>query len=182
MSKLENPDPPSRRSFVKEAAAIVIGGIITLVPVAAGLFAWLDPVRRKQGGAAGFVKVATLDALPADGIPRKFTVHADFVDAWTRVSQAPVGAVYLRRPAEKQVVALHTVCPHAGCFVDYREGQKDFFCPCHNSAFGTDGSISSPKSPSPRPMDALEVEVRGNEIWVRFQNFAAGHKDKRPIA
>lgn len=171
-----------RRSFIKEAAALAVGGLITLVPAAAGLFFWLDPVRRKTAGAAGFVKIATLDSLPPDGVPRKFTVLADQTDAWTKVPKAPVGAIYLRRTGEKQIVALHSVCPHAGCFVDYRDGEKDFFCPCHNSTFASDGSVNDPKSPSPRGMDTLDLEVRGNEVWVRFQNFAAGHKDKRPLA
>jgi menaquinol-cytochrome c reductase iron-sulfur subunit len=174
-------DSPARRSFLKEAAAVVIGGVVALVPAAAGLFAWLDPLRRKPE-AAGFVKVGTLDALPADSVPRKFSILADHVDAWTRTPQVPIGAVYLRRVKEREVVAFHSMCPHAGCFVDYRENAKDFYCPCHNSTFAQDGSINDPKSPSPRAMDTMEVELRGNDIWVRFQNFAAGHKEKRPVA
>lgn len=181
MSKPDCQDASPRRSFIKEAAAVLIGGVVTLVPAAAGLFAWMDPLRRR-GGAAGFVKVATLDALPADSVPRKFAVLADHVDAWTRTPQVPVGAVYLRRIKEREIVAMHSMCPHAGCFVDYRDEARDFYCPCHNSTFAQDGSINDPKSPSPRALDTLEVELRGNDIWVRFQNFAAGHKEKRPVA
>lgn len=170
-----------RRSFLKEAASVLIGGIVMLVPAAAGLFTWLDPLKRRNSGGGQFVKVGTLDALPADGVPRKFTVLADHVDAWTKTPHMPVGAIYLRRTGDKEVSALHSVCPHAGCFVDYRGDRKDFFCPCHNSTFAADGEINDPKSPSPRAMDSLEVEVRGNEVWVRFQNFVAGHKEKRVV-
>ena len=175
-------DSPSRRGFLREAAALLIGGVATLVPAAAGLLVWLDPILRRNASAGGFSRIATLDALPADGVPRKFTVFADRVDAWTKTTQVPVGAVYLRRTAGTSVTALHAACPHAGCFVDYRGDRKDFFCPCHNSSFAADGTIADPKSPSPRPLDRLDLEVRGNEVWIRFQNFAAGHKEKKAVA
>lgn len=170
-----------RRSFVKEAAAAVLGGSAVLVPAAAGLVAWLDPLGRK-GPGGGFVRVASLEAVPADSVPRRFPVLADKVDAWTRQSGVPVGAVYLRRMPDNSLQALNVVCPHAGCFVDYQSERSNYFCPCHNSTFAADGSINDPKSPSPRAMDSLEVEVRGSEIWVRFQNFQAGHQAKIPVA
>lgn len=172
-----------RRSFIKEAAALVVGGLATLVPMAAGLLVWIDPLRRRTGGGdAGFSRITPLAALPNDGQPRKFTVYADRVDAWTRTPATPVGAVYLRRTGERTVEALQTICPHAGCFVDFRPKDRDFFCPCHNSTFALDGAISDPKSPSPRAMDTLPVEVRGEEIWVRFENFQAGQKEKRVVS
>jgi len=182
MSVPENDGDPGRRTFVKEAAAVAIGGVCTLVPAAAGLVVWLDPLKKTAGAEAGFVRIATLEALPADGVPRKFTVVANRTDAWTKTPNVPVGAIYLTRTQEKKVTALQSICPHAGCFVDYRPGKHEFFCPCHNSTFAADGSINDPKSPSPRPMDDLEVQVRGNEVWVRFQNFQAGHREKHPVA
>lgn len=174
------PDQP-RRAFVKEAAAVAIGGAATLVPVVAGLTVWLDPLRRAgDGTGAGFLPVTSLEALPADGVPRKFTVVADQRDAWTKTPQVPVGAIYLTRTAEREVTALQSICPHAGCFVEFRPGQHEFFCPCHNSSFAADGSINDPRSPSPRAMDRLAVELRGNQVWVKFQRFQAGHRDPRP--
>jgi Rieske Fe-S protein len=141
----------------------------------------LDPLRRGTAGAAP-VKVATLDALPADGVPRKFPVIAARRDAWTGQPAAPVGAVYLRRTGEREITALNVVCPHAGCFVDWQAGPKRFFCPCHNSSFTVEGAIGEAASPSPRPMDALEVEVReGGEVWVKFQNFLRGVHEKIPV-
>jgi menaquinol-cytochrome c reductase iron-sulfur subunit len=143
----------------------------------------LDPLHRRSAGPGGFVRVTQLDVLPADGIPRKYPILADKVDAWNKYPNTPVGAVYLRRTGEKTVQALNVVCPHTGCFVDYRAERKGYFCPCHNSSFGADGQINDPASPAPRDLDTLEVELRnGNEVWVRFQNFQAGHKEKIPVA
>jgi Rieske Fe-S protein len=73
------------------------------------------------------------------------------------------------------------VCPHAGCFVDYLDARKSYLCPCHNSTFALDGKVNDPKSPSPRGLDELEVEVRDNsEVWVKFQNYRAGISQKIP--
>ena len=171
-----------RRGFLKKFLPAAIGAVLTLTPVATGLRVFLDPLRRKSA-AGGAVLVGTLEALPADGVPRKFTVIADHVDAWNKFSHVPVGAVYVRRTGDKTVEALNVVCPHAGGFVDYTPSQNCFICPLHNSKFGLDGKISDPRSPSARAMDSLEVEIRnGHEVWVKFQNFEAGKAEKIPVS
>src|SRR5205085_2581918 len=127
--------------------------------------------------------VTTLDTLPSDGVPKKFSVLAARTDAWNKFPDAPVGAAYLRRTGPEQVEALNVACPHAGCFVDFKPNTSSFYCPCHNSSFGIDGKIADLKSPSPRAMDVLEVEIRNkNEIWVKFENFRSGHAAKIPAA
>lgn len=177
----QHPDPkdPARRNFFAEGASVVIGGVISLVPVVAGARVLLDPLRRKSKAGAA-TRVTSLDALPPDGVPRKFPVIATRTDAWNK-STAPIGAVYLRRSPEGVVTALNVACPHAGCFVDYVAEKSSYLCPCHNSTFKPDGAVSDAKSPSARALDSLEVEVRGGkEIWVKFQNFRAGHAEKIP--
>ena len=64
--------------------------------------------------------ITTLDTLPKDGTPQKFAIIAGRVDAWNKLPNAPIGAIYLRRVGEKGVEAINVVCPHAGCFVDFR--------------------------------------------------------------
>jgi menaquinol-cytochrome c reductase iron-sulfur subunit len=178
-----DPKDQPRRSFLKEALSVVIGGIVTLVPVTAGLVVCFDPLRKRSAaGAGGAIRVASLNALPNDGVPRKFPVIADKVDAWNKYPQVPVGAVYLRRTGDKTVEALNVVCPHAGGFVDYVPDAKCFVCPLHNSKFAVDGAISDPKSPSPRGMDPLQVEIRGTEIFVIFKNYRAGVHERIPVS
>ena len=177
-----DPKNPDRRDFLKKACAGGLGAAIVLVPVGAGLTVLFDPLGRKAQ-AIGSVQVTKLDALPADGVPRKFSIVASQVDAWNRANNVPIGAVYLRRTGENSVEALNVICPHAGCFVDYRSSENDFYCPCHNSSFHLGGAIASETSPSPRGMDSLEVEVReGNEVWVKFMNFQTGRPDTVPVA
>ena len=171
--------PHGRRDFLKKLWAGLIGAIVGLFPVGAGLAVFLDPLRRKTA-ASGAIRVTTLKAVPNDGVPRKFPAITDRVDAWNRTPQVPIGAVYLRRTGDQTVEALNVVCPHAGGFVDYVPSSNCFVCPLHNSRFALDGKISDPKSPAPRPMDSLEVEIRNGEIWVKFQNFQSGPSKKLP--
>ena len=177
----EHCDGEDRRGFLKKLASGVIGAVITLIPAAAGLAVWLDPARRKSNTGGQTVRVASLNALPADGVPRKFTVLASRVDVWNKSPESAVGAVYLRREKGAKPRAFNVVCPHAGCFVDYMEAEDGYLCPCHNSTFALDGKISSPGSPAPRGLDELEVEIRNkSEVWVKFRNFRAGVPEKIP--
>jgi menaquinol-cytochrome c reductase iron-sulfur subunit len=173
---------PARRDFFKKFLAGVIGTVITLVPFGAGLAVFLDPLRRK-GAIGDKLRVTSLEALPDDGIPRKFAVLATRVDAWNKFTETPVGAVYLRRTPEGQIQAFNVVCPHAGCFVDFLPARNQYLCPCHNSAFNVTGTIADRSSPAARGLDSLEVEVRNaKEVWVKFQNFQAGRAEKVPTA
>lgn len=179
--------PPSagRRGFLKGLGALLMGGVAMLAAPVAGLWAFLQPLRGTRGAGGGrWVRVAQWSALPPDGAPRRFPVIADRVNAWTRVSAIPVGAVFLRRTGDTRsdLQALNVVCPHAGCLVDFASAGPHFLCPCHNSRFGLDGRVQDSSSPSPRGLDALEVEVRnGEEIWVRFQEYRVGIEERVPV-
>jgi menaquinol-cytochrome c reductase iron-sulfur subunit len=167
-----------RRGFLTKALAVACGGLATFPPLAAALWAVLDPLRR-TAGAGNFVPVADLNNVPADGMPRQFPVIADRVDAWTGFAAEPIGAVYLKRDKGSETVeVLSATCPHAGCFVEMDRESKCFRCPCHNSAFTLDGGIVAP-SPSPRPMDSLECKVdKGGGVLVKWQNFYTGIEEK----
>jgi len=175
-----NPEPP-RRSFLTCAAAASLGAAVGLGPLAAGLYVALDPLRKRQSGEAPFIPVTPLEVVPADGQPRLFRVITSREDGWTRHTRTAVGAVYLRRSAEKpnEVVAFNPICPHLGCFVNTKP-EGSFHCPCHDSTFHADGSLG-PQSPSPRGLDRLETRIEDGKILVQFLNFEAGTKEKKPI-
>lgn len=174
--------PPARREFLKQGCAACLAAAAVGAPAAVGTRVFLDPLTRLKT-VENFVKVTTLDTLPEDGTPVQFPVLADRRDAWTKFTQVPIGAVFLQRQTKDKLLALSVVCPHAGCFVDYVEEQQGFLCPCHNSLFLKDGGLKDEQSPSPRPLDTLEVQVRNrNEVWVRFQDFQLGVTEKKPVA
>ncbi len=174
------PDELPRRPFLKQAVALFLGAAALLPPLAAGLLAFVNPLRR-VAGAGTLVRVTGLAALPEDGTPRRFPVLASRQNAWNRSAREPIGAVFLRRTGPDKVEALQAVCPHAGCFVEFSSDTRDFRCPCHKSSFDLAGRIAGAATPSPRNMDTLEVNLRGGEIWVRFENFRTGSPRKIPV-
>jgi menaquinol-cytochrome c reductase iron-sulfur subunit len=188
---MDSPTPDSRQSpnagdarrgFLARATALVAGGLAYAVPALTGLAALLNPLRQKSE-AGEFMRLATLDTLPADGTPQAVSVVADRNDAWNRFPNEPIGAVFLRRTGAGQIEALNVVCPHAGCSVQYEAGENKLFCPCHAASFDLSGKRLDATSPSPRDLDTLDAEVRnGNEVWVRFQNFRTGTTEKVPEA
>lgn len=173
---------PPRRGFFTKALAVIIGALVGFVPLAAGLATFLDPLRRR-GSTHRTIRVTTLDALPADGVPRVFPVRADRQDAWNRYANEPIGAVYLRHLAGTgEVQAFNATCPHAGCFVAFKPERNQFQCPCHTSAFEPDGQRVMP-CVAPRGLDELKctIETDGNQrvVLVEFANFYSGIEEKK---
>jgi menaquinol-cytochrome c reductase iron-sulfur subunit len=188
----ENP----RRGFLLSAAAAIAAGAAALVPLAVGIVAFLDPLRRKKAtakrnrgeadeGGQGWVRVCALEALGQNGPPQRFPVIADQYDAWNFTPGAPIGAVYVERTGPQSVRVFNATCPHAGCSVSFH-GQG-FVCPCHNSSFDLSGakqvSLSGRENPSPRGLDSLEVDperLAQGEVWIRFMEFYTGRAEKIP--
>ncbi len=182
-TQAESDSIEPRRCFLTKASAVVIGGVVGVVPAAAGLMTVLDPLRPERAkGESLLVPVTSLDALPADGKPRQFVIRADLVDAWNKTSNARIGAVYLVRTSETEVKCLSVICPHLGCFV-VTQGDGSFKCPCHDSEFETDGSVREKNAQgqttvSPRDLDSLDVEIRDGQVFVKYQRFRASTAEK----
>jgi Rieske Fe-S protein len=179
--------PNDRRRFFEKVGAVIFGSVVAIFPLATGLVVFLDPARkgRSDTNAGRWIRLATLDALPADNLPRRFQVIDQRTDAWSKF-ESPLGAVYLTRTKEKQgekLTAFTATCPHLGCSVDYQPSTNQFGCPCHDSLFAADGTklrdARGRQSVSPRGMDSLDVEIRnGSEIWVKFEKFRSGKAEK----
>ena len=182
------PSGKSRRSFFAAAAAVLAGGLAVVTPIGVGIASFLTPLFRTTKSPK--VRVALLDQVPDDGMPRAFSVVAAREDAWTRYPAQRIGAVYLVRKAGEQTpIAFTAKCPHAGCFIGYTPGAKIFQCPCHTSSFNLDGSrVNGDAEVAPRGMDALPVEIKQvktadgadlAEVWVEFIDFQTGHKEQK---
>lgn len=61
--------------------------------------------------------------------------------------------------------AMSAKCTHLSCTVQYRPDLHVVWCACHNGKYNLDGRNIS--GPPPRPLEAFEVQVRGEEIFVR---------------
>lgn len=196
--KSSHPTDPSssnsqiaRRGFLSKMLAIAIGGVLTLFPFAIGILPFLDPLKKKEkripSGVTpgmdmdeeGFIKVVPVNALKDPNSPAFFEIRADHIDAWNYFTDTPVGSIYLYRTGDIEkkgaaaIVAFNTTCPHLGCAVEFKGGQKSFYCPCHNSSFDLKGKRSD-DSPSPRDLDSLETKIKNDAIWVKFIDFRTG--------
>jgi nitrite reductase/ring-hydroxylating ferredoxin subunit len=166
---------------------------VAVFPFAAGWSVVMGPLRGKEedteqdGADDGFVRICSLDALPADGIPRAFPVASDVVNAWTRSVGQRVGEVFLTRgdaDGKQRILAFTATCPHLGCAVEFDDAEGRYECPCHESAFAKDGAKMF--GPSLRGLDKLDVKLKGEagaqEIWVRFERFRAGVAERVRLA
>ena len=61
--------------------------------------------------------------------------------------------------------AMSATCTHLSCTVQYRDDLREVWCACHNGKYNLDGRNVS--GPPPRPLEAFDVQVRGDEIFVR---------------
>src|SRR5258708_6949974 len=151
---------------------MIAGAIATVVGVAiavpAAAFLTFPARKRTIWGSDEPLEVARLDALP-DGKPTRVIVKAPRRrDAWTAFSDVTLGGCWLVREGDK-VRALSTVCPHAGCAVDWDDRRRSFVCPCHDSRFAPTGERMS--GPSPRPLDSLDVDVKEGRVSVAWRRF-----------
>ena len=77
------PPEPARRGFLYQLFAGVVGALTAVVPLAAGVAVYLDPLRRTKA-AGTFIPVTTLDAIPdssaGDVLLGQFPVVADRLD------------------------------------------------------------------------------------------------------
>ncbi len=89
------------------------------------------------------------------------------VDGWREVDTSQT--VYVTKDPEGKLGVLSSICPHMGCTVAWRQGQSDFYCPCHGSVFKADGTHVS--GPSPRGMDPLPHKIEGGKALGQVRVF-----------
>jgi Rieske Fe-S protein len=70
----------------------------------------------------------------------------------------------LIRTTSGEYRAMSATCTHLSCTVQYRPDLQQVWCACHNGKYNLDGRNIS--GPPPRPLEAFDVQVRGNDIFV----------------
>jgi Rieske Fe-S protein len=140
---------PDRRSVLRGAAAVAVGGV------------------------AGFVVAQNSNAakaLPAGAAANAYGVAAPAAagDPVAQLTDVPsggglvVGDVVITRDGDT-VHAFSATCTHQGCIVsDVTDGE--ILCPCHGSAFdASTGAVVT--GPATRPLPVVGVEVRNGAIF-----------------
>ena len=70
----------------------------------------------------------------------------------------------LIRTADNEYRAMSATCTHLNCTVQYRSDLERVWCACHNGFYDLNGRNIA--GPPPRPLQAYDVHVRGDEIIV----------------
>lgn len=71
----------------------------------------------------------------------------------------------LIRAQDGQYYAYGQKCTHLTCPVYYSKDHNRLECPCHEGGFDVkSGDVLY--GPPPRPLDRVEIETRGDEVWA----------------
>ncbi|HET8668460.1 MAG TPA: Rieske (2Fe-2S) protein [Terriglobales bacterium] len=70
----------------------------------------------------------------------------------------------LIRDGSGEYRALSATCTHLSCTVQYREETRQIWCACHNGTYDLNGRNVS--GPPPRPLEAYDVHLRGEDVVV----------------
>lgn len=137
----------SRRSFVNWLLGTSAGGffVSVLYPIAR----YLVPPPAGESAASSVI----LPFVPDEILPNSAMVF--------RFDNKPG---ILVRTESGELRAFSAICPHLQCTVQYRADVSHIWCACHNGHFDLTGR--NIQGPPPRPLDAYDVNVRGDEIVV----------------
>ena len=80
----------------------------------------------------------------------------------------------LVRAKDGSYYAYEQKCTHLTCPVYYSKSDDRLECPCHEGGFDVhSGNVLY--GPPPRPLGAIAIETRGNEVWAVGKKIVEGH-------
>jgi cytochrome b6-f complex iron-sulfur subunit len=140
----------TRRQFAK-FLCLVSGGLATGSAIVAAKAVFFPGKKIR-----GVHRVCSIHELPVGGT-RSFVLEG---------SSTPYILIHLESGEFK---AYEQKCTHLSCAVFYKPGSGKIECPCHNGWFDAmTGEVL--QGPPPRPLPKLEVQVKGNDIFVAAAN------------
>lgn len=142
----DSPEPGPRRTWLlrtlKAGVVVTLGAL--LYPVARFL-------RPRPSTSSG--------ALEAVAPYRVNELRVDAQGHWPSPFNFGGKPCLVIRTPDGEVRAFNAVCTHVQCTVEFRPGQEDIFCNCHNGVYDLNGRNIS--GPPPRPLEEYEVALRG---------------------
>jgi nitrite reductase/ring-hydroxylating ferredoxin subunit len=119
-------------------------------------------------GTGGFAGKAVLDARESDSFTAARITGAESLAPNSALNfnfPTASDSAILIRTADGAYHAFGQQCTHLSCPVYYSREHQRLECPCHEGAFdAVTGSVLY--GPPPRPLDAVEIETRGGEVWA----------------
>ena len=151
----------SRRNFLMRMgiALNVVAASLIAVPVVG----YIAAAMRKRSYQA-WVKLGDMSQFPA-GETRLATYQNPFTVPWD--GKTSNVACWVRNTGANKMQVFAVNCAHLGCPVRWFPESKLFMCPCHGGVYYEYGSLAS--GPPPRGLLEDEYEVRGDELWIRYE-------------
>ena len=140
---------PGRRRFVNWFLATSVGAFLVAVLYPVSRYLVPPPVAESTAGTV------TLPIKPADVKPNSGQIF--------KFGSRPG---ILVRTASGELRAFSAECTHLNCTVQYRADVSHIWCACHNGHYDLNGK--NIEGPPPRPLDGFVVNVRGDQIVVRW--------------
>jgi Rieske Fe-S protein len=156
MSQTPHSPGPSRRTFLERLSGTTLS-------------TWL--LRISGGGFLASIVYPVIRYLvpPESGESAASSVTLPFAPTELEANSAKIfkfgnrAGILVRTPAG-ELRAFSAACTHLGCIVQYRADLSELWCACHNGHFDLNGTNVA--GPPPRPLDAFQVNVRGDQIVV----------------
>lgn len=145
-------------------AAMVCGSAVIVAPLVLALVAMAGPV---GSTVSNWHFVANVSELPADGAPVRFVVERQNWDAWTRLPDTQVGAVFVRRePTTGDITALRTYHSKLGIAVAFNECEQVFESTCWNAVFSLNGRYLG-ESADIDDIEQVDSHVVDDRVYVK---------------
>jgi Rieske Fe-S protein len=148
----------SRRSLLGRAITLLSAATAAVIGAPAAAYLFSQP---RSSGRGDFVEIGDLAEFE-QGIPQEVVYYRSRVDGW-KVTEEKTTA-WVVKTAPDKAVAFSPACPHLGCVYRWEDGRDSFVCPCHASAFDTEGNVMA--GPAPRPLDRLVSRVESGKLLV----------------
>jgi Rieske Fe-S protein len=120
------------------------------------------PIRDNPGASIGTagIRIGTAADFPSVGSFKNLDLSGN-PSIVARVASPQKGGLSL---GEVHLVALSTVCTHAGCGVG-APVRNELGCACHGSVFSLEtGAVK--QGPANKPLPMFKLEARGQEIFA----------------
>ncbi len=127
-------------------------------------------------GAGGFAAKTALDARKSESFSAARIKGAETLALNSSLNfsyPTERDSAILIRTQDGAYHAYGQKCTHLSCPVYYSRDHQRLECPCHEGAFDA-GTGNVLYGPPPRPLDAIEVELRGGQVWATGRRASAG--------
>ena len=157
-----------RREFLESSC---IAGLAVVVGSALPPFAHLRPVLAKSRSAKGLkeIPIMLVDAPDLEKVGGVYRLQVDDLDKDILVAHV----------SRDRYVAVDIKCTHKGCNVEYKQEEKLFQCPCHESAFDFKGLPNG--GPATKPLGTYKTYLSGEELIVLMGENGEPTPDDTPI-